>query len=698
MAQGETQTTPTESAERTLRPSTVEPKGFDHDVFYAPSSKAGASVKADTFFRETFTDNLGNWTRTIVDPTDTLIWYHRDPRTSPLKDTIGGRYVRRHFGSPTSATGFAMINFDSFDNKGGTIPDRDRTPVDQSLVSPTIDLANATGQLSIQFWQYFRYCCNLAANPGYISFSSDGGVTFEDEILATPNLAVNSTYGGFSTTRKLGAQNFVRIPTKYNGSTNFKFRFRYAGGYYAWAVDDIFITALPSTEVSLNADFIAVAPNARTPVSQVEGQNIYFVTDIQNNGGATQAPKVLVRIERIPASGPRVLYYTDSLQYPSIASDSVFDNNTFDKFVAMPTEPGTYRTTYTVVTRDSPDRDFLPANNSATYDFVVSDGARVTPYNRLPVLRGGSTPNVATGPGDWELGNIYYTPNLGTRGIRIDTLRAGFSLRGYDDNGDNALFELRTYGYKGDLDNNGIPKLGTDIESPDPADEFVLLGQRFYTITPNSTLGFQTLVAQPGEDEDFNPAPVVIPAGQGYIGYAVGVSYVQGSARGTTTDNFFMGNDGQFDGGAAQLVRDSIARRTNTPLGEEYATYGWFRATAEDPTFEAFGGAGFFLNTNITLLDSTSSVKNELIAREFSLSPNPANTEVSVAFDFGDNARTVTFTVTNGIGQQVMHINQAVDAAGRLTIPVENLNQGVYFVTATSESGASATRRVMIAR
>ncbi len=667
-----------------------------------PPPVAPGTPLADTLYRETFTGGLGAWRRTNANTSRPLIWIHRDPRTAARRDTLTGAYTYLRFVSPTSATGFAMINFDSLDSDEGANAGLDGPNVDQSLTSPVIDLRNSTEQLSIQYWQMLRYCCAPSANPAFVSFSSDGGATFADEVLVSPTLNVNNYFGpitrdaqGFAVSS--GERNFVSIPKKYNTSSNFAFRLRYSGGYYAWAVDDIIITALPNNELSLNPDFIAVAPNFRTPRSQVEGQNIYFVTDVQNNGALAQSPRVVVTIRQLGPAGASTIYYTDSLQYPTINADETLENNVFEKFTPMPSEAGQYRVTYQVVNRSSQDRDFLPDNNTTAYDFFVSASDSLVRYHRLPFLRGASTPAETAGSGDFELGNIYYTPNLGTEGMRLDTIRAGYFPQGFGDNSGDAFFELRTYGYKGDLNKDGIPSIGT--ETPTADDELVLLGTRFYTIDRNTPESFTTLVALPGEDKDLNPTKVIIPGNQGYIGYAVGISYVQAQARGTNEDLLFIGNDGQFDGGAARLVRDSLNRRLGRPLGEEYATYGNFRS-ADQPAvvFDAFGGAGFFLNTDVTFLDALVPTRDELVAREFRLSPNPASTELQVDFDFGDRVGRIEFTVTNGVSQQVMHINQSVSANGRVTIPVASLNQGVYFVTATAADGASTTRRVLIQR
>ncbi len=665
------------------------------NVFQAPVRPGTQRAPIDSsIYYEDFRDGLAGWTFIKTAPDSFQVWeYEKNPNLA----AENGDSRMPVFTSPTAANGFLFLDYQKFTKRLGlnTAPPSEKPYyiMKQTAISPMFSMKAAVpGQVYTLNW--YGFDPRLSAINSYVEMRFMGKPTSAVKIyevpddVARPNVARQRDV-------------FARIPAKFVGRDSVEIRFVYDANFYGWAIDDIYIGGLPSNEVSLNKDFIAVAPNYSTPQSQVAGQNIYFVTDLQNNGGATQSPRVVVEIYKLTASGG-TLYYADSLDYPSIPADSVLDNNVFEKFVPMPTEAGQYRVFYDVYTRDAADADADSGNNSASYDFFVRAADSLVSYAKAGAFRNGTTPADAAAKKDFELGNIYYTPNLGSKGARIDSIEYGFYAQGFGDTNDAANYEVRTYGFKGDLNNDGIVDYGDDVPSANA--ELVLLGTRFFQIAPKTKDDFYEYVVAPAEDEQtLQPKRLLLPANQGYIGYAIGISYTEASSRGLIEDDFFVGTDTQFPTGASSLVRDSLTRRGLRPVSGEYSDFSNLRGltgTGAKSGYDAFGSNALYLNTLVTFLDSVnlSSVRTELVAKEFALSPNPASTELNVAFDFGDNARNVTFTVTNGVGQQVMHLNQPIAASGRITIPVQSLNQGVYFVTAIAENGARATRRVLIQR
>ena len=654
-----------------------------------PGTSSAMPIDSSIFY-EDFRDGLSGWTVTRVAPYDTVApWvYTRNDSLHQFGDL--GRASFRPLRSPTYRNGFAYFRYTqivSDSNRRATNPNPPYPRLSGSLASPYFSTKDQAGKSLALFWYQFARTLNIVEHT--VQFQVKGS----DAGAAIPVNRIRDA------SRYVDVNQYLAIPPAFVGQDSVRVIFNYDGDYYGWAIDDIYVALLPRNDVSLNSSFVAV-PNYFTPQSQVGGQNIFFVTDIQNLGGDAQAPKVVVEIRRRLTASTSERYYIDSLQYPTIAPDGVLDNNVFEKFVGMPTQPGTYDLRYQVLVRGAAEPDASPVNNSVTRTFIVSARDSIVSYSRAPVLRNATRPSATFGPGNYEVGNIYRTPKIGTKGIRIDSVRYAINLQGFSDTPDTAFYEIRTYGYKGDLNNDGIPDIGT--ETPATTDELVLLGTRFFKARGGTADGYYTFTIQPGEDEQtFAPKSVLLPPGEGYLGYAVGMSYVQTEVQGTTPDFLWIGVDNQYAPGANNLVQDSLVRRgVRQRQSQEYTDYVNFRsADTPEARYSSLGSNALFLNSFITVLDSVrlTSVRPSALVGEFTLSPNPASTEVNMSFDFGTTSE-VTFVIFNGIGQQVMHLNQPAQAKGRITIPVERLNEGVYFVTATAADGASATRRVLIQR
>ena len=658
------------------------------EIDHAPSVTYSSNL-VDTVFYEDFSDSLDGWTTVGTLPVDTVLWQY-------VTDTVlpGTFFGARVISSPTVANGYAAVNYDFYETGGNGLGPA-RLPFDQSLISPSISFAelDSMDQYVVSFHGGLRFCCTEAANPALIAFSTDGGETFEAETVAAPTLDVNATGSGYR---------FVRIPRRLAGEEDVRIRFRYRGGtFYYWALDDVLVEPLPGNELSLSNDFYATVPNAITPVNQTEGQNIYFVTDLQNNGADDLIPQVVVRVLRFVPGGTE-LYYTDTLIYPVLAQDETFFDNPFESFVGMPTEPGNYVTVYDLTAQGATlDDDADPSNNRFRYDFTVSDTAdsyRNAAYNRANEFPNGFRPAATGNQNEFEVGNIYYTPDLGEQGVQIDTVTAGFFIRDFDDSSGEAFVEVRTYGYRGDLNDDNLPNVGEDGETGDEL-EFVRLGSRFLVIEGGQADTAYTISLPPGEDElTGDPVPVTITPEDGYIGYAVALYYAATNVQGERPDRLFVGNDPEFNDQANQSVIDSLLLRgIIDDRGEQRGSFLLNRGTVNTQFFQF--GQGNFLNSTISYVDTllgSSSVEQELPTTQFEVAPNPANATASVSYEFDGVTGDVQFSVTNGIGQQVEAFERAALSSGVLRLNTSAYNEGVYFVTATDRDGRSTTRRFSV--
>ena len=667
---GSTAVAQTAESPQQKAPAATAWESIDNPLYAAdqPTGPTFAAISlADTFFREDFADGFDGWTRFGTEPTDSIDWIIMNTETIP------GLYARNaRINTPTRANGYAIANFDFFET-GGTMDDNMPDPYDQSMVTPAINLSTVQPDqtLVLTFAQVFRFCCTAAVNPGLISFSTDGGTTFDNEVLANPGTTVNLTNTSLAV---------VRIPQEYNGVSDLRIRFRYNGEFYFWAVDDIYVATLGNVELSVNPEFAAVAPDYATPQSQTPGKEIVFLTDVNNGGAMDQNVKLAVTIENYPGtggSGDTMIIYTDTLDYGLLVSDSLYENRAFPRQFPMPMEIGRYRITYLVVS-DSDEDDFLPANDTARSFFFVTERT----FAKGPVLRGATLPTASEK--NYEIGNIYYTPvNNANDQIQVDSVTFGFSIRGSSDDGDITLIESRVYGYRGDLDLNGYPTVG---EMADPNAELVLLGLNFVEISSDSTEGFKdfTLAA------DETMGPVLVPVDQDFIGIATAVRYEETPAPGTTANRFFTGTDNRVKYSAYNLAVDTLG------FEERYSNYVLLPLNASgDPAAYNFGDDGFYINAQIQMKMPQSVA--ELAEQDFAVRPNPASTEVTFDFDFG-GTNDVTFTITNAIGQQVKTFVRQGLSEGQFTLPVNDLNIGLYYMTATTSDNRSATRKVLIQR
>ena len=633
----------------------------------APLSSSAAFVMADTFFYEDFADSLDGWTLVGTEPVDTALW------TYVSVDTIPGTFFGdRTISTATVENGFVVANYDFYETNGeGLGPNR--IPFDQSIISPSIDLSGApAGQtLALFFDGYLRYCCTDGANPAQIAFSTDGGTTFENEVLAAPGLAVNANGPG---------QRYVVIPDEYIGQSDVRIRFRYNGGtFYFWALDDILISQLPPVDLNLDRDFYAVAPSAITPAEQAEGQSIYFVTDVRQLGADTVSADLSVTIERIGDEG-RTVIYTDTLAYPNAIRDSLYENRVFPDGFPLPTEAGVYVGTYNLVPADTSARDANLADNSVAFRFEISDDGY---YAKGRPSRAGLRFYSQDFRVRQRIGALFPTPNnTADDPVVIDSVQVVFGIDGLSDDDDFTILEVITYGWRGDINGDGAPNVGDSDTS-----DLVQLGINFLEFE-GGTPDFDTVaVLSPDEIA----GAVTLPTDQGFIGFAVEMSYTESQAPDSIDNIFLWGADRDFQYGGRQVASSAFDTVGNAST---YLSLGINGATFEgyDGTSRPFAIAAF-LQT-----DTTTSSIEELPEAAFAVSPNPAQTELFIDFDETVSNDVVAIQVINALGQQVLTIDEVDAIQGRYNLDVSGLNIGLYYVNVTSADGRSGTKRVMIQR
>lgn len=623
-----------------------------------------AAVVADSFYYEGFANGLAGWTFVNTNPDTVQIWEYE---TNPDLSADNGDLRYQVFMSPSVDNGFLWFDYRKYIQDAGIpIGEPPYPNLNQTAASPYIDMSNvpASGKYALQFYSYQPTLnirdCRVVVRQG-TDVTSDVIIWNALDDVARPNVATQS-------------QQLVSFPQQFIGQDSVQLLFIHEGDFYGWAVDDIVLTQLPEIEPQVN-DFAAVAPNVITPTSQAPGFDLAFIVDVQNNGAETITPRIAV----VVADAMNNVVYTDTLQYPEIMTDSLDENRVFPMTAPMPTEAGDYTVTYSALL-DRIDEDPNLDNNSVTYGFSVVDGL----YSKT----GGQALSAIRPSADNEQfggSNIYYAPVWADEGgeLTVDSITFAVQYANFTGS-DEGFLELKVYGFRGDLNNDGSPAFGDDpgVDTTEMV-ELSLLEYEINADEPDlPSNAFITVAAS----ED---GSVVIPNDEDYIGFAVGYEYFP-AAGGDNDDNVFrfFGND--LLGGGYSLAADS--------LGFEF-----FEGTLNIPSRSDLNIFGYFTGS-INLFDAEISYSpvgtDEVVLPEaaFAVMPNPASSEFTLNFDFGNAAQTAHFEVINAIGERVAQFTRNVAAKGSFTYPTQGMNNGLYYITVRTEDNQTATRRVFVKR
>jgi len=608
----------------------------------------GVSSAQDTLHYFDFNGDLDGWTtidNSAASSGDVWVWSVEGPTGEFAIDTIE---------STTAANGFALFDSDLYCSFSQNSP----------LVSPSFDFSSEA-EIEVRYQNFYR----RYQDEVFIGVSTDGGATYS-EISLYPDVALNDFRGDNPNIER------IDISALAAGQDSVVIAFRFQGGCdYAWMIDDVaianMVTPRPNTQLVVQDNFFAGAPNYETPQTYTEAESLYFLADVLNDGALAQT-NVQLRIQIYNESDQ--LIYLDSLDYGTIASDSLAENKPFPDGFPMPTETGTYTGIYTILS-DSSMTDAMPADDSVSFEFVVTEDR----FSKAPVSNGGVQPGI--GADNFEVGNIYYTRNMELTGpVAIDSVELRFFLEGLSDNTTETVIEINTYGYRGDLNEDGIPQRG-DIDDNDA--ELVALGFNEYEFTStNSPEGSYADVIAPSIDD----GQVIIPTGEGFIGFAIGVSYVESSGPGTTTDQFFIGTGDDVEYSAYNFVTDTL------DLEETYTSF-LFLGGSNESSFN-FAQDGIWINA---MVGTIVNVREQLAESSVHVRPNPASNRLFVDVDI-DPSLSSMMTIRNAVGQEVLRRSDVGMGKQTLDVSLSGLNPGLYYLEVLTEDDKVAIRRFMISR
>ncbi len=546
--------------------------------------------------------------------------------------------------SPTNTNGAMVVNADFYTTQGlsANVPSGP-PPYPQyttELISPIIDLSNVTTRVSLTFYQLVRIL-NVSSNAPAaglrtsVSFSTDGGATWSPAQNVNEGLATNAA--------PLQVERLVNL-NNIQGSANARIKFIWSADFYYWAIDDIKLIEQPRNDMRVNT-FYAIPPNAVTPRSQLEPFG--FIADIQNVGSQTQPASTLTVSIRNAAND---LIYADSIQYGSIAPDSVAENVFFPNEYLPPSITGNYTGRYTLTINGTPDE--RPENNFQEFLFAVSDST----FSKE--LGTGLGNFFASGNASYSWGNIYYVPN----GDGFFANSVSFAVGNATALAGRSVTIL-LYKWNGDTNSDNNVNPAEYGSAPIAFNSYEFTGQEG-----------TNLITVP-IDIDGNQIPL-----ENNSQYMIALQYTTEDA---TTMQIRAAN--RLDYTAAWFYSDSLQK----------PRYG----SAIDPGNDGTYGLVFTVMPIIRMhvLPVISSVKETpLPEAAFEVFPNPASDVVNLKLTL-DKPQNIQIALFDQFGRTLTlrrfeQVNRDI-----ISMPVNNLPAGTYYLKVTTPSGA-AVRPVIVTK
>jgi|SRR6056297_2753302 len=345
----------------------------------------------------TFDGGLNGWTsRRILtyqnDPLnqpDSFVWLPEGDVTAGLVSNADNIIA-----SPTQANGAAGMNFDLLITGGSTNPGSPAYPFFVSeLISPTIDLSGNTGPLALNFYQLIRILNNVGESfYTAVAFSTDGGASWGTPQVLNEDLESQER-----------AQNQVifPIPENVSDAEQFRMKFIVSMDFYYWVIDDVVISPLPSTNISI-ADAFHPSSAYATPEFDIEKDTFNFSAVLLNEG--TELDSVLIEIEVLNADNNQVLHQQTKIL---TQVENGIDTIHFFELLLPRLQEGNYLVRYRVDALDSIDLDYT--DNFKSFDFQVTcNQYAMTDPELTSTEVPGVSPWLPPSADAWVWGNGYY--------------------------------------------------------------------------------------------------------------------------------------------------------------------------------------------------------------------------------------------------------------------------------------------------
>jgi hypothetical protein len=602
-----------------------------------------------------FDEGMNGW---ITD--NELAWVWLPPDGFPMGAAAFNLDVMN---SPTRCNGGMAFDSDWLDNNGnpgtegqGLCP----SPCSGSLISPKIDLSGQ--EIEGLYLEFFQGVIHWYESEYYILISIDDGISWQDTIpintqFVFPNQIIEET---------------LRIPLcGLSGSelSEIRIRFDHVGNYYFWYLDDIFLINEASADPAINNTSYAVAPNYKTPESQVV--NAPVLAQFRNRGNIT-ADSANIAFQIIDESNQEVVY-SDSELLNDIAGCTDAEFSIFENMHPMASREGSYLLQYTAAATDNADID----NDQQLARMLITKGTfgklateaelgaqylrTITHLLNWNVVAGGSRYFTA--------GTEYYVPN----GSAFKATKIRFGLDQNIPVPFTGIITANLYKYFGDLNENNL----VDGSERD------LIAMGIHTVTHPHTetdrivevelspvLPDQEII-QLEDDQSYLVLLECSPSTtDGPIAPLLALSVI-------STNNPVLKN---FDYRAVNFAYNQMGiARKNTLIGG-----GLNILDVDDRRLREVDWKTMFLELDIEPL-STSTDEHEIHSM-FSIFPNPANDYLIV--DFGDlpTNRELQLEIFRTDGKRVLMHKMAKNTFGLQRLNISSLTNGIYILSLHNES------------
>ncbi len=619
------------------------------------------SLSAQVFYSEDFAEGLpAGWTSEDISDDFNAIWEYCES-VNPLGANCSGTFGQGTFMSATPDNGFMTVNSDAAAtaNHGSNphISVLTTTPIDCSMEPAVfIGFAAQIGTFELD-----------ASTSAILRVSNNGGTDWV-EYTCFPGVGTvfsSNPYGvAIDISDTAGGESAVILQWQWT-----------AGWEYFLNIDDVILSGedpTPPHDMRVNQNFYAHAPNAQTPISQIE--TFGFLADIENIGANTQT-NVVLRVDIEADANPGNIIFTDSLEYGSIAPDSLAENQLFASAgFTPPDEIAAYTGTYTIEA-DSADADLT--NNSLMFDFEITE-------NTFAKERG-VTRVLGSAPGNWEdEENLSWAYGCSYFVVNGEDMFANHAVFGVANTANSPAPEdgtvrLALYKWE-DSATEGTIGVCDGLER-------TIVGFANYNVTGDepSAVAESSLITVDLIDNTSLLPGVPLEDNTNYI------LMLEYFAPDDQTAISYLGS-GEYDYGAQTLRTEA--------LGIEESRYGVFMLIA-DPTDQdnygdlAFNPGGFSggFNTPVArlIVDEERIVSSIITLSEdniINVFPSPARNHINVDLELTELQDKVTLSLVNITGTRLGYHTLENVQKDSYRFDVSNMPAGSYFLNVSTAKGS----------
>lgn len=537
-----------------------------------------------------------------------------------------------HLRSPSAQNGFLIFDGalldagpNSFSGRTGSV----HVPFVSDMISPRIDCSELE-TVVLTFHQEV-YSNSIST---HIGVSKDDGLSWE---YLPINEDIPFLSGG---TKDYNSVQSINLTQYAAGEENFRFSFRYDGGYFYWMIDDVKLSDMPEHDLAITDVRYPLTSYAQ-PASQLNGDTLKFGMSVSNLG-RTDETDVVMKYSVLDNAGQ--VYFVDSVSKSSfltVIKDLPFEFST--TYVPENLSPGQYKVRYEVFVRG--EEDFTPGNNVAELPFEATEGLFSKSYGEYF-----GAVDWGAGDGSFRMGNMFTTsPNTD------ETLIATTAIMAVDRSESTSFLDVvpvKLYEVKPEV---GPDWSGFDLNSDN---SLILRGIGDYTFRDEA---FFEKVEVPLFDAETLEDGVVLKPGRRYFLVA---EFFESNAR------------------LNMQVNNKIPYEPESTIAWGSGFNAWLIGSAGGFNTASFGFVPV-MDMVVEDLQATNTRNTGLPSSSMILSPNPASDQLNIdikleqPFDF-------MLSVINTHGQVLRRSSHKGQQMQRVQMDVSEWTPGIYLLRLTS--------------